>query len=134
MTTRRFTANPVVLDEAPTLVLDGRHVSDPEQAWEETFTARRAAPSSVIDMMAGSVSVDSRGRLTGINQAQAIPILREVLDPESARRFDHLIGDPDRVVDLGTLWMAASWLVEQLIGRPTGGPGTSSSGPETTPA
>lgn len=129
-----FTAKPVVLPAGVPITINGLRLSaeNPEGTdvtsetpgyWEETFTSVRALPGAVLDAVSGSVSVDSAGDITAINQAQSIPILRQVLDPESLHRFEVLLKDRDRVVDIATLWGVAMKYVEKLTGRPTGGSG-----------
>lgn len=126
MTTARktFTAKPLVLAEPPTIDLEGPHTSDADKTWQESFTCLRVAPAAVLDVIAGSVNVNRAGQVTAIHQAQAIPILRELIVPTDIGRFEQLLADRDRVVDLATLWEAAMWVVGQLTGRPTGGSGT----------
>jgi hypothetical protein len=129
-TVKRFRSSPVVLDDPPVFIIDGLSLSG--EPWEEEFTSRRAAPGIVLDLVAGSVSVARSGQMM-LNQAQASPILRELICDDDLPRFERLIRDRDRNVDFATLWQVAMWLVEELTGRPTGGSGGSSAGPVTEP-
>lgn len=140
-TAQRFTSNPLILDEALSIIFDGTKVSaveasraeglsDDQRAaaleagkWEETFTTRTSLPGAVLDEMMGSVTMAKNGQGMKIHQAQSIPILRQVIAPADLPRFEKLIVDHDRVVDLTVLWMAATYAVETMSGRPTGGSG-----------
>lgn len=128
-TAKKYRAQPTVLAEPIVIEIEGSRVSDPETDWSESFRSRLAASGEVLDLLAGAVQVD-RGQVVGIHQAQAIPILRRLLHPGDLARFEALLQDQDRVVDLGTLWQIARDLVQELTDRPTGGSGTSSAGPD----
>ncbi|WJZ48522.1 tail assembly chaperone [Actinomycetia phage DSL-LC01] len=51
-----------------------------------------------------------------------------VLLEESFERFDRLINDPDKIIDIEGFGTIVAWLVEQYTERPTQRPEVSSSG------
>lgn len=96
-----------------------------EGRWTETFTTVAALPGVVLDKMMGTVEIVKREGVESmrINQAASVPILKSIVAPADIDRFVELINDPDRAVDIQTLWMVASDMVTALAGRPTGGSG-----------
>jgi hypothetical protein len=48
--------------------------------------------------------------------------------PESFKRFNALLDDPEKIVSVETLGDITAWLVEEYSARPTQPPGLSSSG------
>lgn len=117
-----FTASPRVLDKGVTFKLQGNRIAGGEP-WYETFTSRVALPTASLDMVMSSVELDKRGEVTGIHQAAAIPLLEVVIHPDDLPRFRQLMNDPDRAIDLRTLWVCAMTVVGKLVERPTGGSG-----------
>ena len=131
-----FTSRPTVVAGGVSITFDGVRVAalaslppdheitpDTPGYWTETFTSIDALPGAVLDAVAGSVSMGADGEIQSINQAKAIPVLRQLIRPEDRHRFERLIADPDRAVEINALWGGAMYMVKELTGRPTGGSG-----------
>lgn len=77
----------------------------------EEFTARGSLPGITVVEFAEK---SKEGGLSTIND-----IFEMALLPESHERFDTLIHDPEKEIDLETLTEIMGWLVEQYTSRPT---------------
>lgn len=66
---------------------------------------------------------------SGADVAKTITYFFEVtLQPESFKRFNTLLENPDKIVSVDTLGEITAWLVEEYSSRPTQQPEPSSSG------
>jgi hypothetical protein len=57
-----------------------------------------------------------------INPPAVIEFIRMACIPESALRFQALVDDPDRLVDVQPLGEVFIWLSEEILARPTAPP------------
>jgi hypothetical protein len=64
----------------------------------------------------------------GMAAEAIVDFLHNSLDGDDADRFDALVKDPDRIVQVETLGDIAGWLVEQYTARPTKARSRSASG------
>jgi hypothetical protein len=73
----------------------------------------------------GKVLLDLVARSSGDNPAEAAKTIsmffENVLTEESYKRFDALLGDPEKIVTVETLGEISAWLVETYTDRPTQG-------------
>jgi hypothetical protein len=99
----------------------------------EEFACRQA--------MSGAILLDFVRRADsnsgGMAAEAIIEFLGNAMDGDDADRFEALIKDPDRIVQVETLGEIAGWLVEQYTARPTrprsrSASGRSSGGPSST--
>jgi hypothetical protein len=82
----------------------------------ETFACRPAVPGKILlDLVAKSSDEENPGRAAGVVN----DFFKVVLMPDSFEKFDSLVSDPERVVEVDTLADIVSWLVEQYSDRPT---------------
>jgi hypothetical protein len=80
----------------------------------ETFTCVRMIPGKLLlDLVADSQSEDA-AKSAGI----ITKFFTRVLNKESRERFDILLEDTDRIVDVETLAEITGWLVEEFTNRP----------------
>ena len=90
----------------------------------ESFECRQALQGKIIlDLVARSSSENASDAAKVIDD-----FFSSVLLPESLTRFNNLLKDPDKIVDVETLGEISSWLVEVYTSRPTVGPEVSSIG------
>ena len=110
-------------DRAPTtFTLDGDRVDGKGrptgEMWSEDFTALPKVPSVALDDLAQSVRIDSKGR-QAYNAPSVLNFLRRVIVPDDLERFEALVSDPARNVELDLMADVMNWLVDELGGRPT---------------
>lgn len=90
----------------------------------EEFTCKQA--------MSGAVLLDFVRRADsnsgGMAAEAIIDFLSMAMEDEDATRFDAMIKDPERIVEVETLGEIAGWLVEQYTTRPTKARSRSASG------
>lgn len=129
-TPKTFSASTSKSREAPTeqFTLDGVYAKgrtgpptndEPSGAttWSETFEATTEMGAAAAQWYA-SAYVMLDGRQT-INPPAVIEFIRLACIPESAVRFQALIDDPDRLVDVAPLGEVFIWLTEEILARPT---------------
>lgn len=84
----------------------------------EDFECRPELQGKVLlDLVAKSSGDDAAAAAQTIND-----FFKNVLLSESYTRFNALLVDPDKIVNVETLGQISSWLVEVYSGRPTQGP------------
>lgn len=83
--------------------------------WTETFVAAPSIPGAMLlDFIADADSGD------GGKAAQAlVDFLAGVISPDDRDRFNELIRDPDKTVEIETLAEICEWLVGEYATRPT---------------
>ena len=82
---------------------------------EEEFSCKQAMSGAALLDFVRRADSDSGGMA-----AEAIiQFLNMSLEEDDAARFDAMIKDPDRIVEVETLGEIAGWLVEQYTTRPT---------------
>lgn len=90
------------------------------EAWEETFTVRPVLPGGLVYDIATSVGVDDQGNLTYGRTAVMRFLHGAIIDADQGR-FDQLMRDTDRVVELDDIGPVMLWIVGlNNAGRPTG--------------
>lgn len=99
----------------------------------EEFACKQAISGALLLDFVRRADSDSGGMA-----AEAIvEFLGQALTEDDAERFDALIKDPERIVEIETLGEIVGWLVEQYTTRPTkarsrSASGRSSAGPTST--
>lgn len=107
-----FGAKQASTDEPVTFTLDG-----------EDFTCRPRVQGGLILKFVHDADSDSGGKAAGA----LTWFIRKALVKDDRERFDTLLEDEDRLIDVETIGEVAAWLMEMYAGRPTGQQGNSSS-------
>ena len=90
---------------------------------EEFECYPRVQGKVLLDLVANSNDDD------GVGMAKTMSgFFDAVVKPESKKRLDALLSNPDKVVDVETLGEITGWLMEQYSERPTKRPEPSSNG------
>lgn len=132
MTHRKFVQEPRLNGEAPkapTFTVEG--VTRKGEEWSETFTCLPVAPAGVLDDLSSSVSVDDDG-VPRVHQMRLLRFFRGVLEDEDVARFNLLVHDKERMLELTMLAEIMNWLTEELVGHPTTPSSTSGRGRRPT--
>lgn len=88
------------------------------ETWSETFRCIPKAPSAALDDLARSVGQDEKGQLI-FNQVSLLRFFRQVMHPEDETKFDALVHDKNRAVEIEELGEVMFWLAEVYTERPT---------------
>lgn len=106
------------------------HVPDgSDGSWALDLMAMGAPPLGAIDTMRDAILVDERTGQQVYHPGAIMAFMRQVLEPDSAAMFHHLVEDRTRICKLETLAEIMLWLVEEYTGRrPTGAPSSSTTG------
>lgn len=87
--------------------------------WTEQFIAKGSLPPGTLIDLTGLVQVLPNGAQQ-YNLALITSFMRQaLLNEEHARRWEAMIHDPNRLVEIETLGEIVLWLGEMLAGRPT---------------
>lgn len=115
---RTFTAKPPTPGRTgPEFDLEGvGQITGKE--WSEHFTCVPTAPSGVLDDLASSMGTDGRGN-TVWNQVSLLAFFRGVLLDDDVVRFQALVHDKDRLVELDLLGEIMLWVADEVVGHPT---------------
>lgn len=117
MAPRTFgSVDPAARKEAIQFTLQGLTFPD-GLPWEETFSCLPSAPAGVLDDF-----VQAAGAFDGSNIWTAPSLtgfLRSVMLDADVERFDGLLHDKSRIVELQDLGELVMWLSSELMGRPT---------------
>lgn len=97
------------------------------EPWSETFRCLTKAPASALDDLARSIGMNERGEQVW-NQVSLLRFFFTVLHPDDEERFDKLVRDKDRTVDIGQLGDVMLWLSSEYGDRPTQPPSSSAGG------
>jgi len=85
-----------------------------------------------IKQVQGKVLMEIVSMSQGENSAISLELIEKffssVLHDESYKRFESLLHDKDKIVDVETLGEITGWLIEQYTNRPTQRPENSSGG------
>lgn len=127
-TPKKFTASKSESREAPTeqfelegVYAQGRTGPGGTDTWSETYTVSTHMDASMAQWYASAFIINEGKQV--INPSAVIEFLRLACVPESALRFQALIDDPDRLVDVEVLGPVFIWLSEEvLVMRPTAPP------------
>lgn len=119
---RKFDLTPAPTDqdeprEPITFELSGRGLLTKEP-WEESFTAVPVAPPGVLDDVASSMGIDDRGNRVW-HTPSLLGFMRGVIVDDDVARFEALMRDKDRAIDIKDLGEIMLWLTEELLGRPS---------------
>lgn len=106
------------------------HVPDgSDGSWVLNLSAMGTPPLGAIDTMRDAILTDERTGQQVYHPGAIMGFMRQVLEPDSAATFSHLVDDRTRICKLATLAEIMLWLVEEYTGRsPTGAPSSSTSG------
>ena len=106
------------LYEFDVLADDGEVLHKEDDVWTETFTCLSKVPAKVLDKLITSMGV-SRGEVS-FDNLHICGFLRDCLVPVDRPRWDALLDDDARLVDLdGDLSPILDLLTGGLFGRPT---------------
>lgn len=100
-------------------------VTDDE--WEETFRCLPTAPGGALDDLVAAVSIDDRGEIS-FSRVSVLRFIREVLIPGDEQRFERMVRDKLKLLDLEVLGQIMMDLSEELTGRRPTGPQRTSPG------
>jgi hypothetical protein len=89
------------------------------EEWDEVFTCVKALPAGVLAEIGVTVGVNDRGELSYGRQA-VVRFLRSMLVPEDRLRYDELVHDTDRVVEVEDLGPIMILLIGKLSAHPSG--------------
>ncbi len=122
MPTKKFTS-PRGAPEQPSkeLVefdLEGFRFSNGEP-WTEHFRCVEVAPPAVLDDLVSSSSIDERGNRKYYTPS-LIAFMNGVIVDEDLPRFNALMRDKDRAIEIEILGETVIWISEEIVGRPTG--------------
>ncbi len=116
-----FTPDPATADtedrEDLTFELAGMGLLTKEP-WAESFTAVPVAPPGVLDDVASSMGVDDKGNRVW-HTPSLLGFMRGILIDEDVSRFEKLMHDKDRAIDIKDLGEIMLWLTEELLDRPS---------------
>jgi hypothetical protein len=97
---------------------DGEVLHKEDDVWEETFTCLSKVPAKVLDKLVASMGM-SRGEVS-FDNLHICGFLRACLVPQDRDRWDTLLDDEARIVDLDEdLSPILDLLTNGLFGRPT---------------
>jgi hypothetical protein len=126
-TPKKFSASSDESREAPTepfelegVYAKGRTGPDGATTWSETYEVSTQLGAAAAQWYT-SAYVMLEGKQQ-INPPAVIEFIRLACIPESALRFQALIDDPDRLVDVKPLGEVFVWLSEEVLARPTAPP------------
>lgn len=100
-------------------VTDDGDVEETDEEWSETFRCLPVAPGGALDDIAAAVSIDDQGRMT-FNKVSVLRFIRAVLVEADEQRFDAVVRDKRRMVELEVLGEIMIDLSEGYTNRPTG--------------
>lgn len=89
-----------------------------KEPWSESFTAVSVAPAGVLDDLASSMGVDDRGNRVW-HSPSLLGFMRGIIVDDDVARFESLMRDKDRAVDIRDLGEIMLWLSEELLDRPS---------------
>ncbi len=98
-----------------------------DEEWSEEFRCLPTAPGGALDDLVAAVSVDDRGEIT-FSRVSVLRFVREVLIPGEEQRFERMVRDKYRLLDLEVLGQIMMDLAEELTGRRPTGPQRTSPG------
>lgn len=110
---RKFTVKPVEDVEPLTFEVEFEKPGRSKNESEE-FTCYPAIPGATILEFVSASAGEGNEMAEGI-----LGFFEKALVPESWVRFNTLIKDPERVVDMGVLSEIIAYLIEQYSDRPT---------------
>ena len=126
-TPKKFSASTTESREAPTEQFDlegvyakGRSAPDGSTTWSESFEVSTQMDARAAQWYASAFTM-MNGRQE-INPPAVIEFIRLSCTPDSAVRFQALVDDPDRLVNVAPLGEVFIWLSEEVIARPTAPP------------
>jgi hypothetical protein len=97
----------------------------------EVFHANRQMSAGILLQFADMTGAEEGEEMSLTDGRQAVKAVRAFFDAaivkEDRERFNTLLSDPDRSIDINMLLEIASWLGEQFTARPTGQPSSSTS-------
>lgn len=106
------------LYEFDVLDRDGDVIHAEDDIWEETFTCLSKVPAAALDKLITSMGM-SRGEMS-FDNLHICGFLRDCLMPKDRERWDALLADEARPVDLNEdLGPILDMLTNGLFGRPT---------------
>lgn len=108
-------------------VNDAGELTVTDETWSETFRCLPTAPGGALDDLVSAVSVDERGNIA-FSRVSVLRFIREVLIPGDENRFEQMVRDKYKLLDLEVLGQIMMDLSEELTGRRPTGPQRTSPG------
>lgn len=101
-------------------ISDDGELVDTGKEWSETFRCLPEAPGGALDDIAAAVSVNERGEIA-FSRVSVLRFIRDVLVPADEQRFEQMVRDKHKLLDLDLLGAIMMDLSQELTGqRPTG--------------
>lgn len=94
---------------------DGEYTGE---EWEESFTCLPTIPGSALEILSKAVGVNAAGEQV-YNRPSVIGFLRATLPPTDQARFDALVVDPHRTVELEVLAQVMRVINDKVVNRPS---------------
>lgn len=95
------------------------NVVESDEEWEEMFRCLPVAPGGTLDDLSSAVSVDEHGNMT-FSKVSVLRFIRSVIVEGDEHRFDQMVRDKRRMVELEILGEIMMDLSAEYTGRPTG--------------
>lgn len=114
---RRFSTKKTGAKPLRPFDLDGVGVMSGEE-WSERFHCVPDIPPAAWDDLASSVGTDRRGRQV-YNHVSLLRFFNQVLVDDDVERFNDLMADKDKAVEIEVLGEIMEWLTEAESGVPT---------------
>lgn len=121
--------------QGPTFTVEGTlleftdegEVLDSGEEWSETFRCLPTASGGALDDLVSAVSVNDRGEVE-FSRVSVLRFVRELLIPADVVRFEQMVRDKRRLIELDVLGAIMMDLAQEVTGqRPTGPQRTSPS-------
>ena len=106
--------------------LSGKHRKS-KKAWTERFDIVEHIPFAVLNDLAGTITGGPNGEVVYTKHG-VLRFMHAVIEPDDLPRWDALVRDPDRPVDLDVVTTAMQAIVGAHANRPTGPQSSSRAG------
>lgn len=111
---------PTFTVEGPYIDVDAEgNVVESEEEWSETFRCLPEAPGATLDDLVSAVSVDDEGNIS-FSRVSVLRFIRSVVVESDEQRWNEMVRDKRRLVDLDVLGEIMMDLAAGYTGRPIG--------------
>lgn len=87
--------------------------------WEETFTVLEEIAGQALESLARSAQIDDEGNIQW-NKLALLRFLRAAIVPEDEDRWDRMMADKERVIDISLVGDVVFDITKEKADRPTG--------------
>lgn len=113
--------------KVPTFTVEGNYIDvgdagdviETEEEWSETFRCLPTAPGAALDDLVSSVSINEEGDIS-FSKVSVLRFIRSVLTESEEQRFNAMVRDKRKLVDLDVIGQIMMDLAEEYTGRPIG--------------